>query len=76
LQYLLKQYGLTKKILAYVKDKSANLNIMTIALKSIVSCEALGIMESFNGNYNKHAIFKACQYITVEERVFKGLKYV
>ncbi len=76
MQYLLKQYGLTKKILAYVKDKGANLNIMTIALKSIISCEILGMMESFHGTYIKHALFKACQYATIEGRVFKGLKYV
>jgi hypothetical protein len=60
LQYLLKQYGLTEKILAYVKDKGANLNIMTIVLKSIVSCEALGMTESFHATYLKHALFKAC----------------
>jgi hypothetical protein len=63
LQYLLKQYGLTKKILAYVKDKGANLNVMTIALKSIISCEALGMMKSFHGTYIKHALFKACQLL-------------
>ncbi len=38
LQDLLKQYGLTKNILAYyVKDEGANLNTMTITLKSIIS---------------------------------------
>ncbi len=36
LQELLKQYGLTKNILAYVKDEGANLNTMTITLKSII----------------------------------------
>jgi len=36
----LKQYGLTKNILAYVKNKGANLNTMTVALKLVVSCEA------------------------------------
>jgi hypothetical protein len=44
---LLKQYGLTKNILAYAKNKGANLNTMIVALKLIVSCEALGVMESF-----------------------------
>ncbi len=37
LQDLLKQYGLTKNIIAYVKDEGANLNTMTITLKSIIS---------------------------------------
>ncbi len=49
LQDLSKKYGLTKKILAYVKNESANMNTMTIVLKSIVSCEALDAMESFHG---------------------------
>ncbi len=35
-----------QKIFAYVKDENANMNTMTIILKSIVSCEALGVMES------------------------------
>ncbi len=76
MQYLLKQYGSTKKILAHVKDKRADLNIMTIALKSIVSYEALGMMESFHGTCIKHALLKACHYAIVEEIVFKGLEYV
>jgi hypothetical protein len=46
LQNLLKQYGLTKKIFAYVKNEGANLNTMTTTLKSI-SCETLCVMESF-----------------------------
>jgi hypothetical protein len=71
LQYLFKQYGLTKKILAYVKDKGVNLNITTIALKLIVSGEALGMMESFHGTYIKHALVKACQYAIVEEKVLR-----
>jgi hypothetical protein len=44
---LLKQYGLTKNILAYAKNKGANLTTMIVALKLVVSCEALGVMESF-----------------------------
>jgi hypothetical protein len=47
LQNLLKQYGLTKKIFAYVNDEGANLNTMTTTLKSIISCESLCVMESF-----------------------------
>jgi hypothetical protein len=35
LQDLLQQYWLTKKIIAYVKNKVSNLNIMTNALKSV-----------------------------------------
>jgi hypothetical protein len=34
LQDLLKQYGLAKKIFAYIKNESASLHTMIIALKS------------------------------------------
>jgi type IV pilus biogenesis protein CpaD/CtpE len=44
---LLDQYNLRKKIVAYVKDKGANLNAMTIALKFVVNCEVLSMEESF-----------------------------
>jgi hypothetical protein len=76
LQDLSKQYGSTKKIFIYVKDEDANLNTMTITLKLIVSCEALGAMKSFQGIWFEHAFSKACQYVTTKERIFKGLKYV
>jgi hypothetical protein len=60
LQDLSKQYGLTKKIFTYAKDEGANLNTMTITLKSIVSCEDLGVMKSFQGIWFEHAFSKAC----------------
>jgi hypothetical protein len=75
LQDLSKNYGLTKKILAYVKNESANMNTMTIVLKSIVSCEALDVMESFYGICFWHTFSKACQYATIEKRILRGLEY-
>ncbi len=33
---LLDKYGLRKKIIAYVKDEGSNINVMIIALKTIV----------------------------------------
>ncbi len=44
---LFDQYGLRNKIIAYVKDDGSNLNIMTIALKSVTNCELLNLDESF-----------------------------
>jgi len=44
---LLDNYALRRKIIVYVKDEGSNLNNMTIALKSIVSCDMLGLKESF-----------------------------
>ncbi len=37
-----------KKTIACVKDEESNLNLMMIILKSIVTCEVLGLDESFN----------------------------
>jgi hypothetical protein len=37
---------------------------MTIALKSIISCDMLGLKESFQGICFGHAFFKACQNAT------------
>jgi hypothetical protein len=39
----LEQYGLTKKIIVYVKHESCNMNTMIIILKSIVSCDTLDV---------------------------------
>jgi hypothetical protein len=44
---LFDQDGLKRKIIAYVKDEGSNLNVMIIALRSIVKCEVLGLDESF-----------------------------
>jgi hypothetical protein len=49
---------------------------MTIAVKSIVNCDMMGLEESFKGNCFGHAFFKACQYATIEEKVRKNLQYV
>ncbi len=42
---LLDNYALRKKIIVYVKDEGSNLNTMNITLKSIVSCDMLGLEE-------------------------------
>ncbi len=44
---LFDQYGLRNKMVVYVKDEGSNLNTMTIALKSIIKCEVLGLDENF-----------------------------
>jgi hypothetical protein len=58
---LLDQDGLRRKITAYVKDEGSNLNVMIIALRSIVRCEVLGLDESFqNSICFGHVFFKTC----------------
>jgi hypothetical protein len=54
----LDSYGLSKKIIAYVKDEGANLNFMTITVKYVVNRGVLGLEESFIGTCFGHAFFK------------------
>jgi hypothetical protein len=54
LNNLLDFFGLRKKIITFIKDERVNLNAMTSALKSIVSCDILGLKESFNGSCFRH----------------------
>jgi len=67
---LLDNYASRRKIIAYVKDEGSNINTMTIALKSIVNCDLLGLEEKFHGTCFGHAF---CQYDTIEEKVCKDL---
>jgi hypothetical protein len=54
------KYDLRKKVIAYVKDEGSNLNIMIVDLKFVVSCDILGLVQSFQGNCFGHAFFKVC----------------
>ncbi len=49
---------------------------MTISLKLIVSCDILGLEDSFEGTYFGLAFSTACQYALTNEKVCKGFKYV
>jgi hypothetical protein len=49
LRKLLDSYGLSKKIIVYVKNEGANLNSMTRALKFVVNNEVLGLEVNFDG---------------------------
>jgi hypothetical protein len=68
LSNLLDSFGLTNKIIKFVKDEGANLNAMTLALKFIVSCDILRWEESFNRGCFGHAFSKACQYGIAKEK--------
>jgi hypothetical protein len=47
-----------EKIIAYVKDEGFNLNIVTTTLKSIVSCDVLGLEASFQLTWFGQTILK------------------
>ncbi len=70
------EYGLRKKIVAYVKKRRVNLNAMKITLKSMISWEIFGLDESFQGTCSSHAFSKTCQYGTTKDFFCKNLKYV
>jgi hypothetical protein len=70
---LLDKYGLTKKILAYVKDEASNLNVVTI-LRYVMSCECLGLEESFQSSYFGHTFPKVCEYVTTYDFFFQNFK--
>ncbi len=73
---LLDSYALRRKIITYVKDEGSNLNTMSTTLKSIVSCDILGLEESFQGTCFGHAFSKACRHAITKEKICKNLRYV
>ncbi len=73
---LLKKYGLRGKNVAYLKDKGFNINVMTIALKLVISCEYFSLKENFQGTCFGHVFSKAYKYGIVKEKVYNNLKYV
>ncbi len=76
LSNLLDSFGLRKKIIAFVKDQGANLNVMTLTLRFVVSYDILGLEESFNRSCFGHVFSKACQYGTTEKKVCKDMRFV
>jgi hypothetical protein len=73
---LLENYNLSKNIIVYVKDEKFNLNIMTFAWKIVVSCDILGLEESYQGICFGHAFSRACQYVIANDKAYKDLTYV
>ncbi len=57
------------KIVAYVKDDGCNLNTMAVALKSIISCNVLGL-EGFQRICFDHEFFKVCKYMQQQMKMF------
>ncbi len=66
---MLNIYELKRKIVAYVKDDGCNLNIVVTTLKSIISCDVLGL-EGFQGICFDHEFFKVCKYMQQHMKKF------
>jgi hypothetical protein len=73
LKVLLEKFGLTSKVLCYVKNEGTNLETMTIALMSIISCEALSLPIPFVGACFGHTLSKTSQYAIKNDKVSKDL---
>ncbi len=56
--------------------KGSNLNAMTITLKSIVKYEVIGLDENFQGICFGCVFFKACQYVAIDEKLYKTLTFI
>ncbi len=73
---LLAQYNLLNKIIAYVKNKSANLNTFIVALINIVSCVSFLLPQPYATSCYGHAMSKCCQYVTNDLKMCGGMKGV
>ncbi len=71
---MFEKYKLINKIICYVKDKG--MFTMTNVLKQVVSYERLGILAPVENVCFEHALFKACQYATFDEKVNSSLQHV
>ncbi len=72
---LLDTYELKRKIVTSIKDEGFNVNTMITSLKSIISCDVLGLEKNIQGTSFDRAIFKTCQYATIDEKVCKNFKH-
>lgn len=73
---LLEQYALKGTNHFLFKRWKVYLNAMIFAFKLILSCKTLGPDERFYNKCFDNVYSKACWYVTSNEKVCKGLKYV
>jgi len=57
-----------------LKMRGSNLNVMTIALTSIVRCELLGLDKKFQVTYFGYVFSTACQCVRTNEKVCKNIR--
>jgi hypothetical protein len=53
---ILDKFGLTQKIVAYIKDEGSNLQTCVTTFNSIMWCGDLDMVEPFDGSYFGHAL--------------------
>jgi len=67
---LLAQYQLTKKIVAIVKNKGSNLNILELAFLQVVNYGPWQLTSPYVGACFGHAMSKTCQYATLDDKIY------
>jgi hypothetical protein len=70
---MLEKFGFTSKVLCYVKDEATNLVNMTATFMSMISNEALNLSQPFDGIGFGHAMSKAAQNATDDDKISKNL---
>ncbi len=60
LKGLLTHFDLCDKVIACINDESTNLNILTNALTSIMSCVTLMLTQPYASSYYGHVMSKCC----------------
>jgi hypothetical protein len=70
---LLDSFDLIDKVIAYVKDEGSNLNTLTSALTSIVSCSTFQLACPFVRSCFGHVMSKVARYAIDNTKVYAGL---
>lgn len=73
---MLQPFQLVDKVVAYVKDDSSNLATLVASLSSMVTYRPFGMALPHVGTCFGHAMSKACQYATMNEKVCRGVSKV
>ncbi len=76
LWYLLEKFGLLHQMIVFVKDEGINLTIIIAILHSIIDYEPLKILKVYEGTCFRHAMSKAYQYATNDNKIYVGLEHV
>ncbi len=76
LESLLGKYDLTHCVIVFVKNEGNNLTSMVMTLHFVVDCQQLKLQTIYEGICFSHIMFKACQYVTYDEKMINDLKHV
>jgi hypothetical protein len=71
LKAMFENFSFILKNLCYVKDEGINLANMTSTLTSIISCGTLSLYNPFDGACFQHAMNKATQDVTIDDKISK-----